>query len=58
MSSASGALLALLAVVVAAAAWTWLRAPRRGKEFTPITDGWDSPIQFLPGPPLLPDHDA
>lgn len=49
------------AVAVAVAAfgtWRWARAPRRGKRLTPISDGWGQPLQFRPGPALLPEHDA
>jgi hypothetical protein len=38
--------------------WMWWRAPHFGKQLTPITDGLAQPIQFRPGPPPLPEHDA
>jgi hypothetical protein len=56
---ASGLVAVVAAAVVAIPLlWAWWRAPRFGKDLTPITDGRIQPIQFRPGPPPLPEHDA
>jgi hypothetical protein len=55
---ASGVVVLALMVVAIPALWAWWRAPRFGKDLTPITDGRIVPIQFRPGPPPLPEHDA
>ena len=57
LAGASG-LVAFVVVVAIPLLWAWWRAPRFGKELTPITDGGTQPIQFRPGPPPLPEHDA
>jgi hypothetical protein len=52
--------IALAALVVAAVArmlWTWGRGSRRARRLVPLDGRWGQPLQFRPGPALLPEYD-
>lgn len=58
MFAESSVVLLPSAAVALALLWRWRRSRRFGKLLTPITDGRFQPIEFRPGPPPLPEHDA
>jgi hypothetical protein len=57
MQPAYIAVAVLLVATAARMLWTWLRGSRRAHSLVPFDGGWGQPLQFRPGPALLPEYD-